>query len=101
MVAGSQFKHMRGPKRTFESICMTCLLAVGIRDSEAELAIQEREHNCKGECPETRRLPSRGVFEARNISIPEEDVLSTGSPNRLAGSSSKHLRKTWNKELGK
>jgi hypothetical protein len=94
MVAGSQFKHVRGPKGTFESICMTCLLAVGICGSEAELAISEKAHDCKGQPLETRWQPSRRVFAARNIAKAEGDALPTGSANRLAGCSSKDHRKT-------
>ena len=33
----SQFKHVKGPDGTFESICMNCLLAVGICRSEEAL----------------------------------------------------------------
>jgi len=42
-----QFKHAKGPNGTLESICMECLLAVGIGPSEDDLLINEIEHNCK------------------------------------------------------
>ncbi len=43
-----QFKHFRGPDGKFESICMTCLLAVGVCLPEEELVTRELEHDCKG-----------------------------------------------------
>lgn len=46
MEAQSQFKHVTGPKGTFESICMTCLLA-GVCPSKEELKTWERQHNYK------------------------------------------------------
>jgi hypothetical protein len=46
MDAESQFKHVKGPARTFESICMNCLLAVGICSSEEELRAKESRHAC-------------------------------------------------------
>jgi hypothetical protein len=42
-----QFKHVEGPGGTFESICMQCLLTVGITSSKAELASTEKKHHCK------------------------------------------------------
>jgi hypothetical protein len=44
--AGSQFKRVRGPIKTIESICMKCLLAVGVRPSERELTDLENLHAC-------------------------------------------------------
>jgi hypothetical protein len=41
-----QLKHVEGPSRTFESICMKCLLTAGITSSEAELASTEKKHHC-------------------------------------------------------
>ena len=41
------FKHVEGPNGTYESICMTCLLAVGVAHSQTKLAAREIEHDCK------------------------------------------------------
>jgi hypothetical protein len=46
MGAESRFKHVRGPCWTFESICMNCLLAVGICSSEEKLSARENQHVC-------------------------------------------------------
>ena len=43
-----QFKHVRGPGETFESICMFCLLAVGVCSSEEELTTRERQQQLQG-----------------------------------------------------
>ncbi len=43
-----QFKHVRGPRGTFESICLICLLSAGICRSEEELVTKENEHDCMG-----------------------------------------------------
>jgi hypothetical protein len=48
MSCSSQFKHVVGRNGT-ESICMKCLLAVGICSSQEELAVKERGHECKSE----------------------------------------------------
>jgi len=48
MATESQFKQVKGPDGSFESICMTCLLAVGICPSEEELVTRENEHVCNG-----------------------------------------------------
>jgi hypothetical protein len=53
MGAESRFTHVKGPKRTFESICMACLLTVGICRSEQDLVAKENEHACKGRSEET------------------------------------------------
>ena len=42
-----RFKHVEGPNGTYESICMTCLLAVGVARSQTKLAAREIEHACK------------------------------------------------------
>ena len=42
-----RFKHVEGPHGTYESICMTCLLAVGVARSQTKLAAREIEHACK------------------------------------------------------
>ena len=42
-----QFKHVEGPGRTFESICMKCLLTTGITSCKAELASMEKKHLCR------------------------------------------------------
>ncbi len=56
MGAESQFKHVKSPGGTFESICMTCLLTVGICRSEEDLVAEENEHACKGRSEETGDL---------------------------------------------
>ena len=48
----AQFKHVKGPAGTFESICTVCLLAIGVCSSEDGLVIREIEHNCQGSADE-------------------------------------------------
>ncbi len=64
MEVRSQFKHVIGPKSTLESICLTCLLAVGVCSSEEELKTREWRHNCKSGAEE---LVSPGVQGSRTI----------------------------------
>lgn len=47
MSSSPQFKRVIGRSGTIESICMHCLLAVGIFSSDEELAVKERAHECK------------------------------------------------------
>ena len=49
MSSSSQFKRVNGHNGKSESICMRCLLAVGISFSDEELAVKERQHKCKSE----------------------------------------------------
>jgi hypothetical protein len=49
MSSSPQFKHVCGRNGRTETICMKCLLAVGIFSSDEELAAKEREHDCKSE----------------------------------------------------
>jgi hypothetical protein len=44
-----QFKHVNGRDGKVESICMKCLLAVGICSSDEELTARESAHVCDGE----------------------------------------------------
>ena len=46
MSSSPQFKHVNGRDGKVESICMNCLLAVGICSSDEELATKERAHHC-------------------------------------------------------
>ena len=46
MTAASQFKHINGRDGKVESICMNCLLAVGICSSDEELLAKESMHVC-------------------------------------------------------
>jgi hypothetical protein len=46
MSSNSQFKHVSGRNGKLESICMKCLLAVGISSSDEELAMKESRHEC-------------------------------------------------------
>lgn len=70
MGAESQFKHVQGPVRTFESICMNCLLAVGICSSEEELTAKESQHSC-GE-----RVDLRLVVNRRDTAPPIKTSVS-------------------------
>ena len=49
MSSSPQFKRVNGHSRKVESICMRCLLAIGISSSDEELAEKERQHECKSE----------------------------------------------------
>ena len=49
MLSIHQFKHVNGRDGKVESICMKCLLAVGICSSDEELTVRESRHVCKGE----------------------------------------------------
>jgi hypothetical protein len=49
MSSSIQFKRVNGRSEKVESICMRCLLAVGISSSDEELAAKERQHECKSE----------------------------------------------------
>jgi hypothetical protein len=49
MSSSSQFKHVTGRSGKVESICMKCLLAIGIYSSDEELAMKESQHECKSE----------------------------------------------------
>jgi hypothetical protein len=59
MSSNAQFKHVNGSNGKGESICMQCLLAVGIYSSDEELALQESQHECRGEA-EKWTLVERG-----------------------------------------
>lgn len=60
MSSNSQFKHVNGRSGKVESICMKCLLAIGICSSDEELATKERQHDCNAKAGET--VPS--TFES-------------------------------------
>jgi hypothetical protein len=49
MSSNAQFKHVSGSSGKVESICMSCLLAVGIASSNEEIALKDSQHECKGE----------------------------------------------------
>ncbi len=49
MSSSPQFKREISRSGMIESICMKCLLTVGICSSEEELALKERAHRCKSE----------------------------------------------------
>jgi hypothetical protein len=53
MSSSLQFKHVNGRDGKVESICMKCLLAVGICFSDEELATKERQHHCNSKAGET------------------------------------------------
>jgi hypothetical protein len=59
MSSSPQFKRVNGRDGKIESICMKCLLAVGICSSEEELAAKERAHKCKVQ------VEKSGLWEAR------------------------------------
>jgi hypothetical protein len=61
-----RFKHVKGPARTFESICMNCLLAVGICSSEEGLRAKESQHAC-GERLDQHELLVKGFDTAASI----------------------------------
>lgn len=42
------FPHRRKPNGTFDSICTRCFLTVANADTEAELRVPERAHDCRG-----------------------------------------------------
>jgi hypothetical protein len=52
MSSSVQFKHVNGRDGKVESICMKCLLAVGICSSDEELATKERQHHCNASAGE-------------------------------------------------
>ena len=52
MSSSPQFKRVNGRDGKIESICMECLLAVGISSSEEELAAKERAHHCNSKAGE-------------------------------------------------
>lgn len=54
-----QFKHVNGRNGKVESICMNCLLAVGICCSDKELEAKEGMHNFSGKAEEV----GHGAFE--------------------------------------
>jgi hypothetical protein len=56
MSSSPQFKRIVGRTGTTESICMKCLLAVGISSSDDELAMKEGQHACKSETGESERV---------------------------------------------
>ena len=47
MGSSVQFKHVNGRNGKVESICMYCLLAVGICCSDEELLARESSHPCR------------------------------------------------------
>jgi hypothetical protein len=49
MSSSIQFKRVNGGSEKVESICMRCLLAIGISASDEELTAKERQHECKSE----------------------------------------------------
>ena len=49
MSSSLQFKRVNGRGEKVESICMRCLLAIGISSSDEELTAKERQHECKSE----------------------------------------------------
>jgi len=59
MSAEPHFEHVKGPDATFESICMNCLLAVGICSVESELAAREQLHVCTSRPKELALLDAR------------------------------------------
>ncbi len=58
-----QFKHVNGRNGKVESICMYCLLAVGICSSDEDLLVQESRHRCNRDAeqitPRKPQIPSR------------------------------------------
>jgi hypothetical protein len=71
MFAKPRFKHVKGPAKTFESICMNCLLTVGICSSEEELAEKESRHAC-GERVDQQGLP----VHRRDSASPTTTIVS-------------------------
>jgi len=55
-----QFKRVDGREGKVESICMNCLLAVGICCSDEELLARESMHRCNGRAAEVRHPPQIG-----------------------------------------
>jgi hypothetical protein len=49
MSSNSQFRHVSRRHGELESICMKCLLAVGISSSDEEVAAKEGQHVCQSE----------------------------------------------------
>jgi hypothetical protein len=56
MSSSLQFKRVVGRTGKTESICMKCLLTVGIFSSDAELAMKEGQHDCKSETGKSERV---------------------------------------------
>jgi hypothetical protein len=86
MGAQSLFKHVKGLGGSFESICMSCLLAVGICHSEEDLAAKENSHRCKVE-PEppsqpkfSRHSATEAVFELDVRTLRSKSSSQEGSP---------------------
>jgi hypothetical protein len=52
MATQRRFKHVNGRNGKVESICMNCLLAVGIFSSDKELLAGESMHHCNREARE-------------------------------------------------
>ena len=61
-----RFKHVEGPNGTYESICMTCLLAVGVARSQTKLAAREIEHACKSAADGTSLPTVLSTTQRRN-----------------------------------
>jgi hypothetical protein len=59
MASNAQFKHVSGSNGKVESICMKCLLAVGIYFSDEELALKESQHQCRGEAEKFKLVETR------------------------------------------
>jgi hypothetical protein len=86
MSSNPEFKRVNGYSRKVESICMKCLLAIGISSSDEELNMKESQHQCKSETGEGDSLQN---FQPRHLSqacIPELKRRSPRRPSKLCWS---------------
>jgi hypothetical protein len=69
MGTSSHFKHVNGRNGKVESICMNCLLAVGICCSDAELIARERSHDCKSSAEQAKQFKTETATDRGAVMI--------------------------------
>ena len=82
MREASQFKHVHGRDGNVESICMNCLLAVGICRSDQELLARESMHRCKGRAREAVRRDFQDDKRLKSMMVRTWNQLAAIFPER-------------------
>jgi hypothetical protein len=82
MSSNAQFKHVNGRNGMVESICMKCLLAVGICSSDKELAAKESRHVCKGEAEELKPVEVKLDTRPKSLIVSSWNRLVTDAPGK-------------------
>ncbi len=83
MEASPHFKHVNGRNGKMESICMNCLLAVGIFVTDKELLSAESMHRCSDKAGEVVLNEFQSADRPKSMSLDVEQTC--GNPPHDGG----------------